>query len=170
ATTVSSSTTTTRPTTTTTVSSTTTTTSPEHGAPDCSAAVADPSRLWPPNHKFVDVSIAGIVDADGDQVTITITGITQDEAIDCEDNGNPCPDASGIGSSTAHLRAARGGTGDGRVYRISFLADDGRGGQCTGVVTVCVPHDQARQSACIDEGALFDSTASTCAIQCSSAC
>ena len=101
---------------------------------------------------------------------ITITGITQDEAIDCEDNGNPCPDASGVGSSTAHLRAARADTGDGRVYHVSFLADDGRGGQCTGVVTVCVPHDQARQRVCVDEGALFDSTASTCATQCDSAC
>jgi hypothetical protein len=103
-------------------------------------------------------------------VTITITGITQDEAIASEDHGNPCADATGIGSSAAHLRATREGTGDGRVYHVAFLADDGHGGQCTGVVTVCVPHDQGRGRACVDQGALFDSTANTCAAQCGPDC
>jgi hypothetical protein len=138
--------------------------------PDCSAAVADPSQLWPPNHHFIDVSVTGVTDPDGDAVTITITGITQDETVDCEDNGNPCPDASGVGTSTAHLRAARAGNGDGRVYHVAFLADDGHGGQCTGVVTVCVPHDRGPGRICVDEGALFDSTASTCGMQCNADC
>jgi hypothetical protein len=139
-------------------------------APDCSRAVADPSQLWPPNHKFVDVTIAGVVDPDGDPVTITVTGVTQDEAIDSEDGANPCPDASGVGTSTARIRAERSGSGDGRVYHVAFVADDGRGGQCTGAVAVCVPHDQRSRRSCVDQGALFDSTVNMCTAQCSGTC
>jgi hypothetical protein len=38
------------------------------------------------------------------------------------------------------LRAERSGTGDGRVYRISFEASDGTA-TCSGTVSVAVPHD-----------------------------
>lgn len=62
-----------------------------------------------------------------------------------------------MGTSTADVRAERSGTGDGRVYRIMFSADDGKGGSCTGEVLVTVPHDQSGAAA-VDQGALFDST------------
>src|SRR5439155_19899333 len=117
-TTSSSTTTSTRlPTTTTTSSTATTTTTatlPNSAPPDCSAATAEPARLWPPNHKLVDVSIVGVTDPDGDPVIISVTGLTQDEPIGFEDLSNPCPDASGVGSSIARLRAERRGSGDGR--------------------------------------------------------
>ena len=77
-------------------------------------------------------------------------------------DGNTCPDASGVGASTASVRAERSGTrkvpGDGRVYHIAFSADDGQGGQCTGTVTVCVPHDQRLGGDCVDQGPMYDST------------
>src|SRR5438132_8024004 len=57
-----------------------------------------------------------------------------------------------VGGPIATLRAERNGEGDGRVYHVGFLADDGRGGQCRGTVTVCVPRDQGRGSTCVDEG------------------
>ena len=47
--------------------------------PSCAGATAG-GQIWPPNHKFVARSITGVTDADGDPVTVTITGITQDEA------------------------------------------------------------------------------------------
>ena len=47
--------------------------------PDTTGAYADPGCLWPPNHKFVAISILGVTDADGDDVTITVTGVTSDE-------------------------------------------------------------------------------------------
>ena len=72
--------------------------------------------------------------------------------------GNTCPDSMGVGTSTTQLRAERSGEGDGRVYHVSFSADDGRGGQCIGMITVCVSHDQAHGGRCVDEGPLFDST------------
>jgi len=53
--------------------------------------------------------------------------------------------------------AERRGSGDGRVYHVAFVADDGRGGQCSGMVTACVPLSQKPGGACVDQGPLFDS-------------
>ena len=139
--------------------------------------------LWPPNHQFVDVSVVGVTDPDGDPVAITITGITQDEALNVGvGEGNTCPDASGVGTATASLRAEcceglglperaeREGGGDGRVYHVDFTADDGRNGRCTGTVTVCVPHDQGQGRVCGDQGPLDSSTGPTCVGACTSGC
>ena len=72
-----------------------------------------------------------------------------------------CPDAEGVGTDVAIVRAERSGSkkvpGDGRVYHVSFTADDGQGGECSGTVTVCVPHDQRPGHVCVDQGPLFDS-------------
>jgi hypothetical protein len=134
----------------------------ENAPPDCSGAVAAPDLLWPPNHKFADVSVVGVNDPDGDPVTITITDIAQDEPLEGLGDGNTCPDADGVGTDIASVRVERSGSkkvpGDGRVYHISFTADDGQGGQCAGAVTVCVPHDQRPGHVCVDQGPLFDST------------
>ena len=132
------------------------TATPTNAPPDCSAAVAAPRRLWPPNHQFVDVSITGVTDPDGDGVAaLTITGITQDETPIGSSGGQVCPAVTGVGTATASLCAERNGGGDGRVYHISFRATDGRGDQCTGEVTVCVPHDEAPGD-CGDQGPVFD--------------
>jgi len=112
----------------------------------------------------------GVTDPDGDSVAITITGVTQDEALNGVGQGHACPDATGVGTASASLRAEREGRGDGRVYHISFAADDGRGGRCTGTVTVCVPHDRGQGQRCGDQGPLFDSTGPTCAGACTSGC
>ncbi len=101
-------------------------------------------------------------------MTITVTGITQDEPIDSGDAGNPCPDAAGVGSSIARLRVERTGGGDDRVYHVAFLADDGKGGQCDGTVTVCVPSKPG--AVCVDQGPLFDSVAVSCPAQCGGTC
>ena len=53
------------------------------------------------------------------------------------------------------LRTERSGTGDGRVYHVSFTASDLEG-SASGVVNVCVPH--SRKNGAMDGGALFDST------------
>jgi hypothetical protein len=115
--------------------------------------------LWPPNHKLVGVRIDGVSDPDGDPVTVTVTGITQDEPVDAQGDGHSCPDAIGVGTAFASIRAERAGArGDGRVYHIAFRADDGHGGECSATVAVCVPHDQGRGQGCGDQGPLFDST------------
>jgi hypothetical protein len=129
--------------------------------PICDDAFADSDELWPPNHNFREVGVLGVVDPDGDPVTITITSISQDEPLNGFGDGNTCPDGAGVGTGTASVRAERSGTrkvpGDGRVYHIGFNADDGRNGSCDGVVTVCVPHDQSQGHVCVDQGPIFDS-------------
>jgi uncharacterized repeat protein (TIGR01451 family) len=123
--------------------------------PECGATAIE---LWPPSHKFETVSIAGVTDPDGDSLTTTIVGISQDEPLNGRGDGNTCPDGKGVGTSSASVRAERSGVGDGRVYHVLFTASDGKGGQCTGSVRVCVPHDQRHGHVCGDDGLVVDST------------
>lgn len=129
--------------------------------PVCGAATG--GVIWPPNHKkFYVAPINGVFDPDGDAVTITVTGIWQDELLDSTGDGKFAPDGR-IESGTAWVRAERNGhgnkaAGDGRVYEILFRAADANGGQCTGAVFYTVPHDQGKKSTAIDSGVRYDST------------
>lgn len=128
--------------------------------PSIDQAFPSQSCLWPPNHKFVPIGIAGVTDEDGDEVTISITQITSDEAT-AEELGaggkTHTPDAIMYnGIDVPLLRAERSGLGDGRVYEISFIADDGQGGTTPGTVQVQVPHSRACDA--IDSGQQFDAT------------
>ncbi|HSN86492.1 MAG TPA: SBBP repeat-containing protein [Thermoanaerobaculia bacterium] len=115
--------------------------------PDCSAAFASPSTLWPPNGRMVPVSIRGVTDPDGEPVELRVTAIHQDEPLSKKGQ----PDSTGLGTATPALRADRAGNGDGRVYHIAFEATDPAGAACSGTVTVCVPHDRGKP-ACGDGG------------------
>jgi hypothetical protein len=116
---------------------------------------------------MVSVSILGVTDPDGDPVSIIITGITSDEATATDKGAGGAvhaPDANGVGTYMAQLRAECSGKGNGRVYVISFIATDGRGGECEGTVKVKVPHDQqpSRRSPApceaVDDGQNYDAT------------
>ena len=137
--------------------------------PVCTSAAANPASIWTPNHKFVPISILGVTDLDGDTVTIKVTSIYQDEPTNTDGDGNHTPDGvirmtprDPVYQSKASVRAERSGTkktpGNGRVYMIGFSATDPSGAFCTGVVTVCVPHDQGGRSSCVNDGPLYDST------------
>lgn len=131
----------------------------ENSPPDTSDAYPSVGVLWPPNNKMVDIEILGVTDPDGDDVAIVITGITSDEATATEPGAageKHAPDASGVGTAAASLRAERSGTADGRVYVISFTATDIHGAVSTGSVAVCVPHDFAIPA--VDSGQLYDAT------------
>ncbi len=132
-----------------------------NNAPDCSAAAASTPELWPPNHKMANVSVLGLTDPDSDPLSIMVTSVWQDEPTNGLGDGDTAIDALINSDGTVDLRAERAGTkkvpGDGRVYHVSFTADDGMG-QCSGEVLVCVPHDQRPGHVCIDGGPLYDST------------
>jgi hypothetical protein len=131
-------------------------------APSCDAASGSISMLWAPNHQMHPVTLNGVTDADGDAVTIAVVSIFQDEAVDAGGSGSSGPDGTGVGTSTAFVRAERVGDpktpGNGRVYSITFSATDAAGGTCTKTVTVGVPHDQRPGSSAVNDGSLFDST------------
>jgi cysteine-rich repeat protein len=130
----------------------------ENGTPDCGDARPTAELLWPSDHRLRPVGIVGVTDPDGDDLDLRVTAISQSEPIDDKGAGKTCPDASGIGTPIAQLRAERAGRGEGRVYRIAFAAEDGRGGRCEGAVRVCVPHDRGRKG-CGKGAPIFDSTA-----------
>jgi hypothetical protein len=113
--------------------------------PTCTSVQANPNQLWPPNHKFQTITLSGATDPDGDATALTITGVTQDEALNDGGDGDTSPDAGWVSGrkDQVQVRAERSGTGDGRVYRIAFTVSDGKGGSCTGTVKVGVPHDQS---------------------------
>jgi hypothetical protein len=93
----------------------------------------------------VSISVPGMV-------SITIVSVFQDEVV------GSSPDAFFSGDFL-QLRSERDGNGDGRVYHISFIASDGQGGTCKGVLKLGVtPHDQGSSMGAIDGGALYDST------------
>jgi hypothetical protein len=123
--------------------------------PRCELGRPSVDSLWPPNHKLVPVTIVGVTDPENNQVAITILNVTQDEPVNGLGDGDTAPDAV-IQGGTVLLRAERSGIGNGRVYRVTFQADDGVGGVCTGQVSVCVPHDR-RGAACIDDGQSYPS-------------
>ena len=116
--------------------------------PTCVGATASPNLLWPPNHKFRLVTVTVPEGGEGkDPNVTTILSVTQDEPVNDRGDGNTAPDArrgprpSDVHQDTVYLRAERSGRGDGRVYRITFQSKEGSGAQCTGSVTVGVPHD-----------------------------
>ena len=97
----------------------------------------------------------GVTDPDGNPVALTVTGITSDEpTATAKGSGGAkhAPDAYGVGTDTASVRAECSGKGDGRVYVISFIAEDGQGGVCEGSVEVIVPRHPA------DNGQIYDAT------------
>ena len=126
--------------------------------PDCSGAAASAGVIWPPNHTMVSETIVGVTDPFNLPLAIVVTGIMQDESVAAIGSGNTSPDGTGIGTSTAQIRAERAGPGTGRIYFISFSATNTVGAECTGSVSVFVPHDQGQGFTPVDTGERFDST------------
>jgi len=133
----------------------------DNTAPYCGDAYPSDERipqddtLWPPNHSLELINIFGITDPDGDPVSLTITGVTQDEPTNGLGDGDVSPDAF-IHGDTVELRSERSGIDNGRVYKIHFTASDHHGANCTGDVRVVVPH--SKKDIAIDDGQIYDST------------
>jgi hypothetical protein len=116
----------------------------ENEPPDCTNVAASKRMLWPPNHALRELTLQGGSDPDGDDLTFTITGITQDEPVNGKGDGNTAPDAKvDAVPGKFFVRAERSGKGDGRVYRISYELSDGTE-SCEGIAKVSVPHDAKR--------------------------
>lgn len=130
--------------------------------PDCSGAQATPSMLWPPNHKAHDIEIIGVTDPNGDAFTLNVDAIYQDEPVNSAEDGDTCPDATGVGTDSFSVIAERVGgdefglEGNGRVYWIYFTATDTYGATCSDVVKVIVPPNMSTTA--FDNGPLYDST------------
>jgi hypothetical protein len=124
-----------------------------NAAPDCSRARATVPVLWPPNWRLVEVGVAGVVDPDSAQASITIDSVRQDEPSGID----AVIDAQGRLLVRAERECA--GQANGRVYTVAFTARDAEGASCAGTVKIAVPHDP--RSLAIDDGASYDSRVRT---------
>jgi hypothetical protein len=118
----------------------------------CETAV---DRLWPPNHKLVDVglsySASDLCDNGSLAVQVSVTSDEDPQSASGSGGQVHCPDAV-VNGTEVLLRAERSGSGDGRVYEITVSAIDACGNVGTCTVTVGVPKNQAPSSTPIDSG------------------
>jgi dipeptidyl aminopeptidase/acylaminoacyl peptidase len=111
--------------------------------PDCSGVTLSRSVLTTVNRRLAPVTLDGATDPDGDPVTLSVDGVTQDEPV--VSRGDPTsPDVVDEGEGELRVRAERNPRGDGRVYRIAFTVADDRGESCSGTATVSVPRKKRK--------------------------
>ena len=124
--------------------------------PNCSALTAG-EDLWSPNHHYGLVTAGGATDPNGDALTYTITGVTQDEPLDGAAEGHTSPDAAWADDpGQVGLRAERSGRGDGRVYRIAVEVADGAS-SCERTALLGVPHDRGKHRTRVESPLVVDS-------------
>jgi hypothetical protein len=97
---------------------------------------ADPSTLWPVNHKMRTVNIGYTVTDNCGSVSTTLS-VTSNESSDGE------ADWEMVDNKKVRLRAERNGNGTGRIYTITITAVDASGNITTNTVVVTVPHNQS---------------------------
>jgi len=107
--------------------------------------------MWPPDHTLKTFQVTDFVTSVFDNCggvsvsNVVISQVTSDELDDATGggDGNTINDIQ-IASNckSVQLRSERAGTGDGRVYTITFRLTDTHGNVTTATATVVVPHDQ----------------------------
>lgn len=111
-------------------------------APVITGAIADPSVIFPPNHKMRNVSLSYNVSDNCGPVTTEIS-VSSNEPVTGTGNGDVGPDWEIIDNHRLKLRAERSGSGSGRIYTITITSTDGSGNQSVQTVLVTVPHDRS---------------------------
>ncbi|HVQ40192.1 MAG TPA: Calx-beta domain-containing protein, partial [Pyrinomonadaceae bacterium] len=102
--------------------------------------------LWPPNHQYQSVAVTDFVASASDNCdpsvnvnSVYILKITSDEPENGGADGNTLNDiVIGADCKTAQLRAERSGSGNGRVYTITFTVQDSFGNFSTATAQVTV--------------------------------
>ena len=110
-------------------------------APDATLA-ADPGTIWAPNHKLVPVQVTVEASDTGSGVaSVTLVSIESNEP--AEEGTADILDADfGADDREFQLRATRLGTGDGRIYTITYTITDEAGNATTVTTEVRVPHNK----------------------------
>jgi len=107
-----------------------------------SSVTMTPDILWPPNHKYVDVTATVNVSDTDPSVQITLLTVTSNEPDSGTGKGDKANDILILDPFTFKLRAERLGGGDGRVYTFYYQVTDSCGNSNVVTATVTVPHDQ----------------------------
>jgi len=110
----------------------------ETTAPDVEVT-ATPNTLWPPDHKYRDVTASvSVTDADP-SADVELVSVTSNEPDNGEEDGNTTNDIVIIDDLHFKLRAERSGVGTGRIYTITYLVTDACGNSTSASATVTVP-------------------------------
>ena len=109
----------------------------------CSAA---PNRLWPVNHKLVDIRVTvSLTDAGSGPAGSKLLSVTSNEPLNAKGDGNTTDDMKGwlldAPDVTGQLRAERSGNLKDRIYTLTYRGFDVAGNTATASCTVTVPHD-----------------------------
>ncbi|NJL95816.1 MAG: hypothetical protein HC915_19835 [Anaerolineae bacterium] len=126
-------------------------------APVCTNAAPAVELLWEAGGSLQPVTLVNISDPEGGSVSITFTGVMQDEPVSGTSVGDQAPDASGVGTGSLSVRAEVGVESNGRVYSISFQAVDALGASCTGTVQVGVVPLYSEDTP-FNDGTIYDSS------------
>src|SRR6266498_2353534 len=126
--------------------SATTTTTASNPPPTITGAAADPSVLWPPNHRLVNVTVSyDVTDNCPLPPNSCMLSVTSNEPVNGHGSGHTSPDWIVLDDHHVLLRAERAGNGNGRIYTITVTCVDSGGNTSTDSVTVTVPHDRGRR-------------------------
>jgi predicted extracellular nuclease len=116
-------------------------------APTLDLAVS-PDTLWPANHKLNFVTVKPMVSDNFDpSPTVTLLSVTSSEPDDGLGDGDTANDIQMIDDTHFLLRAERSGTGDGRVYTLTYKATDACGNTTISSIEVSVPKSQGKGKA-----------------------
>jgi DNA/RNA endonuclease G (NUC1) len=118
--------------------------------------------LWPLSKQYRAVSVADLVlsasdscDAGVNLGSVVIEKVTSDEGSLASGDIIIAGDCKSV-----QLRADRNGSGDGRVYTITYRVRDAAGNAATLTRQVIVPHDQGSGSNAVDSGVAYTVTSS----------
>jgi predicted outer membrane repeat protein len=106
--------------------------------PAITGASANPSVLWPPNKKMVDVTVNYSAADNCSQPACQISSVTCNEPISSSNY-------TIVDGHHVKLSADRLGSGNGRIYTISITCADASGNSSSQAVKVTVPHDQGKK-------------------------
>ena len=114
--------------------------------PTITGATADPSTLWPPNHRMVNVTVSyGVTDNCPLALGSCTLSVTSNEPVLGHGSGNTSPDWIVLDDHHVLLRAEREGGGTGRIYTTTITCTDSGGNSSEEQVEVTVSHDQGRR-------------------------
>ena len=106
---------------------------------------ADPTILWPPNHKMVEIEVEAVaIDNADPNPQVEFVEVQVNEPDDIQGSGNTQGDVE-ISDGRLFVRAERSGTGQRRVYSIIYKATDAAGNSTHETVEVVVPHDKSKK-------------------------
>ncbi|MGZ5441856.1 MAG: HYR domain-containing protein [Thermoanaerobaculia bacterium] len=113
-------------------------------APTITVATANPSSLWPPNHKMVPIALTvEATDAVDPSPSIQIVSVSSNQPVNGTGDGDTAPDWVITGPLSLQLRAERAGNSE-RIYTITVSATDLYGNVSTATIAVSVA--QSRRS------------------------